>query len=193
MASSFQKETVKLSQENSLLQSQISDLENRNISLEDNLFDLSQGNSRMQDRIDVLMDRNLALENENDALETDLELAKIVAKFNTISGYAFIDNVWPGKFDDSDPPAIGLQVDLWRVDKDGNGEILLSTITDSNGCYRFSGVPTGKYYVSPKLKLDGYPGWVRSTNLRWRYIEVTQGQDVLGPVILVNNNDNGMG
>jgi uncharacterized repeat protein (TIGR01451 family) len=72
----------------------------------------------------------------------------------TINGSKFYDINANGSWDSGEPGLEGWEVRLWDAD---NGSLINSTLTNSNGSYRFE-VPTGNYTVSEALM----PGWVQT-------------------------------
>ncbi len=76
---------------------------------------------------------------------------------SSISGYTYYDSNNDGNFAGSDTAIAGVTVDLTGTDDLGNS-VSLSTITDSNGFYIFSGLRPGTYQLNetqPVAYLDG--------------------------------------
>ena len=74
--------------------------------------------------------------------------------FPVIQGHTYVDLDASGDYGGIDSGLSGVPIEL-VTDCDGTGKIIATTISDSNGIYKFSGVPLGMYRVRVS---EGAPG-----------------------------------
>ncbi len=117
--------------------------------------------------------------------------AMVTLDQGTIVGQVFVDNYPLGSLNNTDPPAQGFRVELYREVARTSSAIesifIAEGIVSPSGEYRFNVLPQGEYYIIPLVKIDGYPSWDNYTCLKNPgNIKIKEGgETVLGPIFLL--------
>ena len=98
-------------------------------------------------------------------------------KLGKVNGQKFEDLNANGIKDPEELGLTGWMIDLTGTDTITGQQVNLTTITDSNGNYNFTGLTAGTYSISEELK----NGWVRTIPVKGIYTaNITSGSDIKG-------------
>ena len=107
----------------------------------------------------------------------------------TIMGQAYRNTPSLDALEEHDPPAVGFQVELYRIVACSDDLLVGKSVVDEDGIYRFS-VPIGErpeqYYVEPVMKIPGYLGWKDIVFLKSQPILVEERGTYPGPTLLLS-------